>query len=367
MDIKKLGNRTWSEPGISFCILDHFCCSTNFSGLHPLSTSAVGNFQADAVDAKLTNSVGDLLQLTRTRAARKFVGESAEPKNAFGSAHKASASGNSGTANAFPAKSTHAAYQNVHERPPRRVEVSYLESELTQMVKTVMQPESDDVVYQPHKEKMMLVRNRVIGELGIRSDEADREPWIESVVKSECLKDLCDEIGLRLTDMLSVSSAELGNVLRKLRYTYDQSFLQVLSSWKDVRCKYVAVDNELSDTQDLVQSLQEQLDERDFNIREQIDSEVEEIKKDFEYERERDKEKIRMHEQQMDQMNTTLKNLNAIFKTMQSDVDAARSADTFARCTRLEREVSELESQVQAKVAVYNRLTDFCRLLLPKR
>ena len=218
------------------------------------------------------------------------------------------------------------------------------------MVKTVIQPESDDVIYQPHKEKMMLVRNRVIDELGIEHDDAHREPWIESVVKSECLKDLCDEVGLRLTDMLSVSSAELGNVLRKLRYTYDQSFLQVLSSWKDVRSRYVTVDNDLSEAQEYVQSLREQLDERDFNIREQIDSEVDEIKKDFEFEREKDKEKIRMHEQQMDQMNTTLKNLNAIFKTMQSDVDAARSADTFARCSRLEREVSELESQVHLHV-----------------
>lgn len=339
MDMKKMGNRTWSEPG-----------------LHPLSTSAVGNFQADAVEAKLTNSVGDLLNLTRERASRKFVGDS-EPKNVRSLSKKGSTSGNAVKTNLLT-KSSHATYQNVHERPPRRVEISYLENELTQMVKTVMQPESDDVIYQPHKEKMMLVRNRVIDELGIEHDDAHREPWIESVVKSECLKDLCDEVGLRLTDMLSVSSAELGNVLRKLRYTYDQSFLQVLSSWKDVRSRYVTVDNDLSEAQEYVQSLREQLDERDFNIREQIDSEVDEIKKDFEFEREKDKEKIRMHEQQMDQMNTTLKNLNAIFKTMQSDVDAARSADTFARCSRLEREVSELESQVASAERVKKELDE---------
>ena len=346
MDMKKIGNRTWSEPGNMLEVINSFNL-INVKGLHPLSSTALGNFQADAADAKITNSVGDLLQLTRTRAARKFVGESTESKNVFGATQKASSTKQNPGTPSFPTKLSHATYQNVHERPPRRVEVSYLEHELTQMVKTVMQPAADDVIYQPHREKMMLVRNRVLGELGIRPEDAHKEPWIESVVKSECLKDLCDDIGLRLTDMLSVSSAELGNVLRKLRYTYDQSFLQVLSSWKDVRLNYVTVDSELCDTQELVRSLREQLDERDFNIREQIDSEVEEIRKDFEYERQKDKEKIRMHEQQMDQMNTTLKNLNAIFKTMQSDVDAARSADTFARCSRLEREVSELESQVQ--------------------
>eukprot|EP00602_Paraphysomonas_sp_CaronLab_P013589 CAMPEP_0185040590 /NCGR_PEP_ID=MMETSP1103-20130426/38819_1 /TAXON_ID=36769 /ORGANISM="Paraphysomonas bandaiensis, Strain Caron Lab Isolate" /LENGTH=1588 /DNA_ID=CAMNT_0027579955 /DNA_START=83 /DNA_END=4849 /DNA_ORIENTATION=- len=340
----KLGSRTWSEPG-----------------LQPVSTNAVSGFQKDATSARVTNSVGDLLQLTRERAARQFVDDSitksassanVQPKksNRFGSSK--------GGGDFGGIQSAHIKYQNVHERPPRRVEVSHLENELTQMVKTVMQPLSDDVIYQPHKEKMMLVQNRILDELKVDPANAYQEPWLDSVVKSECLKDLCDEVGLRLTDMLSVSSAELGNVLRKLRYTYDQSFLQLLESWKEVRAKYVEVERELQETQVQVRSLHDRIDQRDFDIREQIELEVEEIKKDFEYEREQDKEKIRMHEQQMDQMNSTLKNLNAIFKTMQSDVDAARSADTFARCSRLEREVTELEAQVASAEKIKKELDE---------
>jgi hypothetical protein len=357
-----------------------------FLGLQPLSSAAVSNFQNDTQEVKITNSVGDLLQLTRQRGGRQFVGDpmtkltNSLPKKLSGikgSSTVLNATGGGGggggglssTGNNEFIGMKSAKYQNVHERPPRRVEISYLENELTQMVKTVMHPSSDDVIYQPHKEKMMLVQNQIFDELNIPRDNLGGaqvhhshasagneqqhqshhrldEPWLDGIVKSECLKDLCDEVGLRLTDMLSVSSAELGNVLRKLRYTYDQSFLQLLSSWKELRCQYVIIYHELQDATHTIEVLTEKINERDFNIREQIDEEIDEIKKDFEYDREQDKEKIRQQEIQMDQMTSTLKNLNAIFKTMQADVDAARAADTYARCSRLEREVAELESQI---------------------
>jgi hypothetical protein len=329
MDISKMGNRTWSEPG-----------------LQPLSSSAVINFEGDIADGKITNSVGDLLQLTRERTSRQFV----DKQSVKSTLKKTKKDKKSADAMSELNGMKSSQYQNVHERPPRRVEVSYLESELKQMVKTVMSPADgfdDDAVYQPHKEKVMLIRNRMFLELGIDREKAELEPWLESIVKSECLKDLCDDVSSKLTDMLSVSSAELGNVLRKLRYTYDQSFLQVVSSWKELQTRYCDVQEGLINANVLVEELNMKSQENDVDIREQIDSEVEKMKKEFDVVQKNDKEKIIQLEQQIDQMSGTLKNLNAIFKTMQSDVDAARSADTFARCSRLEREVADLEAQVR--------------------
>lgn len=328
MNISKMGNRSWSEPG-----------------LQPLSSSAIANFEADIADGKITNSVGDLLQLTRERTSRQFVGNP-NAKSTLKKNKKEKLS--SDVVSEFNGLKS-SQYQNVHERPPRRVEVSHLENELKQMVKSVMSPSddlNDDAVYQPHKEKVMMIRNRIFSELGIDKENARQGPWLESIVKSECLKDLCDEVSAKLTDMLSVSSAELGNVLRKLRYTYDQSFLQVVSSWKELQGKYCDVEEDLHRANALVQELNVKRQENDVDIRDQIDTEVKIIKREFDEAQKMDKDKIQQLEQQVDQMSGTLKNLNAIFKTMQSDVDAARSADTFARCSRLEREVADLEAQV---------------------
>lgn len=335
MDISKMGNRSWSEPG-----------------LQPLSSSAVSNFESDIADGKVANSVGDLLQLTRERTSRQFVGNP-NSKSTTKRVKKEKTPADS-MSELKGMKSSQ--YQNVHERPPSRVEVSYLENELKQMVKTVMNPNddgSDDAVYHPHKEKVMLIRNRIFFELGIEKDKAEQEPWLESIVKSECLKDLCDEISAKLTDMLSVSSAELGNVLRKLRYTYDQSFLQAVGSWKELQIKYCDMKQGLQNSMAQVRELNSKSQKNEIDIRDQINAEVEIMKKEYDEIQNTDKEKIQQLEQQVDQMSGTLKNLNAIFKTMQSDVDAARSADTFARCSRLEREVADLEAQVRTTLTIF--------------
>ena len=305
----------------------------------------MSNFEDDIKEGKLTNSVGDLLQLTRQRTSRQFLSKSSTKSNL--KKIKLEKKNVDTKTDLSALKSSQ--YQNVHERPPRRVEVSYLEMELKQMVKTVMNPvddTDDDNVYQPHKEKVMLIRNRIFMELGIDKDKAMNEKWLENIVKSECLKDLCDNVCSKLTDMLSVSSAELGNVLRKLRYTYDQCFLQAISSWKDLQMKYSDVESSLQQANSKVNELYSKSQENDIDIREQIDAEVSNIRREFDEVHQNDKEKIQQLELQIDQMSGTLKNLNAIFKTMQSDVDAARSADTFARCSRLEREVADLEAQV---------------------
>jgi len=87
-----------------------------------------------------------------------------------------------------------------------------------------------------------------------------------------------------------------------------------------------------------------------------VEGEIEELKKHYEKQRSADRELQHQTEFHVEQMSETLKNLNGIFKTMQSDVDAARAADTVARCNRLEKQVAELKEQCAAMEQVKKSL-----------
>jgi len=85
------------------------------------------------------------------------------------------------------------------------------------------------------------------GTLGTNSTELflNKEPWVDMLVKSHCLKVVCDEVASTLTDMISVSSAELGNVLRKVRTSYSSAFSQLKESWDAMRSNFVCTEREL--------------------------------------------------------------------------------------------------------------------------
>jgi hypothetical protein len=53
---------------------------------------------------------------------------------------------------------------------------------------------------------------------GVTLSQLDDSPWLDKLIKCECLRDVCDHVATVLNDMLSVTSSELGSVLRKLRY-----------------------------------------------------------------------------------------------------------------------------------------------------
>jgi hypothetical protein len=117
MDYTRIGERSWSDPTVS-----------------KAPAGAVESFLGDADKGKVTNSVGDLLQMTRERTARKFLDPDQKFSASAGGTSKnanASKSKNPGTNKLGAIKSTQNQnkFQNVHERPPRRVEVSYLETE----------------------------------------------------------------------------------------------------------------------------------------------------------------------------------------------------------------------------------------------
>ena len=117
------------------------------------------------------------------------------------------------------------------------MEIDSLDRELEDRVKAVLFREITDLnaldtgdLYQPHKDAMLLIRDHMLENFDVTLQELPSEPWLDRLIKCECLKDVCDHVASVLNDMLSVTSSELGSVLRKLRYTYKQSFEQIKSN-----------------------------------------------------------------------------------------------------------------------------------------
>lgn len=142
--------------------------------------------------------------------------------------------------------------------------------------------------------------------------------------------------------MLSVSSYELGNVLRKLRLTYKQSFEQMNLSWKTLRSAFLSASKELSRCKQRMSVMKTELDGKEAQVQARFNAELQQLKQERDAERAADKEQIAQAEFKMDQMNETLKYLNGIFKTMQSDSSSLNTVDLQAKCFRLEKENKEL-------------------------
>jgi hypothetical protein len=141
---------------------------------------------------------------------------------------------------------------SITERPPNRSEISKLENDLEERISAVLYSETTDLhnletgnMYQPDRDAIMFCRDKIIKSLQITTDELLKEEWTDKLIRCECLKETCDDVSKQLCDMLSVSSAELGNVLRKLRYTYIQSFEQMRISWEYLRTEYLTNKGEL--------------------------------------------------------------------------------------------------------------------------
>ena len=123
---------------------------------------------------------------------------------------------------------------SVTERPANRVEIDSLDRELEDRVKSVLFCEIADLnaldtgdLYQPHKDAILLIRDHMLQDFNVTLQELPHEQWLDRLIKCESLRDVCDHVASVLNDMLSVTSSELGSVLRKLRYTYKQSFEQM--------------------------------------------------------------------------------------------------------------------------------------------
>ena len=339
MDISKVGPKTWSEPGRV-----------------PQSKDAVSGLKNDIEDGKVTNSIGDLLQLSRSRTNRQFMqgsqSSAALPtaKPFFGTG--GDISGRRGTGSDAGSKKhskSTSKLSNVFERPATRLEIEALGTELQDRIRTVLEssdPTAAITAYEPHRDAVGLIRDRMLHEFNASASGVADEPWLGDMIKCECLRDVCDSTASKLTDMLSVTAADFGSVVRKLRATYKESHEQMRLGWASLREKHMATCDELAAAKELNYRLEASLQETEQDIRAKIDAEVFEMRESYEEERAKDREHVMKTEQQMADMSVTLRDLNALFKTMQGDADAAMASDTMAHCRRLEQEVKDLEHTV---------------------
>jgi hypothetical protein len=341
MDLTKLSGSEFNESGL-------------FGGERQPDESAVDRFLADS--KALTSSVGDLLTATRSRHGRQFTEERVMSQSASmpvlehggtgppgsrktKSKNNESQRGKAGDATAF----------NVHERPANRVDIAKLERELEVRVQAIVSEyvnmDDPSELADPRKDGMVIIRDQVLAGFNASLEHLQREPWLDTLIKCECVKITCDDIAKKLTDMLSVTSTELGNVLRKLRLAYMQTFEQMRASWQQLRGTFVEYEAELLHDRQRLRHLQDRLDGKDEGVRAEMLAEIDRMTEEFNRERLEAAEALADRDFKMEQMSETLVSLNGIFKNMQNDGTTVRMSDLTAKCKRLERENSELESK----------------------
>ena len=188
----------------------------------------------------------------------------------------------------------------------------------------------------PRKDGMVIIRDKVLATFQADLERLQREPWLDTLIKCECVKITCDDIAKRLTDMLSVTSTELGNVLRKLRLAYMQTFEQMTISWQQLRSTFVEYESELLRNRETLSHLQDRLDGKDEGVRLEMQHEIERLTEEFNLERQMSADQLAESEFKIEQMSETLVSLNGIFKNMQNDGTTVRMSDLTAKCKRLE-------------------------------
>jgi hypothetical protein len=298
------------------------------------------------------------LQLSRSRSNRQFMQTSASTSALPATARSGTGGDLSGRksngsdAGGGKRQTKHAvtALTNVFERPATRLEIEALGAELQERIKAVLEDtgaaSTNVMAYEPHKDAVSMIRDRMVLEFHTTAQEVQQEPWLRDLIRCECLRDVCDTTAMKLTDMLAVTSAEFGAVMRKLRNTYNQSHQQLRLGWAGLREEHVDVCAEMALVKEQNAHLEAALRHSEQDIRSKIDAEVFEMRESYEEERARDREHVLKTESQMAEMSVTLRDLNALFKTMQGDADAAIASDTMAHCRRLEKEVQDLENTV---------------------
>ena len=349
MDITKLsGNTTgWNDSGL-------------FGTSSAKDDSAVDTFLVDTDENTLHGSVSDLLAATRKRHQRQYT----EPEMAKSGSMSALGTNTGGTTMSMSktagskkkATASRGVKQDptefsVIERPANRVDIANLERELEVRVKAIVDVESVDIedpaeLADPRKDGMIIIRDKLLTEFGADIARLQREPWLDMLIKCECVKITCDDVGKKLIDMLSVSSVELGNVLRKLRLAYMQSFDQMRMSWQVLRATFVEYENDLFTNREVLRDLRVELANKEELLRAEMSVEMTKMSTDFEREKYENKDALEEAEFKMEQMGQTLVSLNGIFKNMQNDGTTVRMADLNTKCGQLEKENVELENKV---------------------
>jgi hypothetical protein len=248
----------------------------------------IDDFQQEIANNTVTGAVGDLLHMTRSRNHRQFFDQK-EPLPPTGhtmfSASLPTHNKSSGTGlsskqekkKTLPIANKPRRKQGVsftvQERPANREEIAALERELEERVKAVIYSDQSDIeaietgnLYQPHKDAMYQIRDRILAEFNAPVEQLQHEPWLQKLIQCESLMIVCDTVASKLGDMLSVNSSEMGNVQRKLRLTYEQCFDQLRRGWKQLRMTYSESEGIRRRDENLLKELQEHLAEKEDAI-----------------------------------------------------------------------------------------------------
>lgn len=371
MDITRIGGLSWNETKNSSSLkvlginsddeddlISQQLSTTSQLPKSPHQSAVKGFLQEISTSRQMANSVGDLLSASRNRLGRQFVlSKVLQQSSSVPLLNNTSNDGNKKTLRTTKKgksnKSLPGGSYSITERPPNREEIKALEYELEERVRTVLYPEEamleavyNNNMFQPHKDATSIMRKRILKDINILEDEInDSEPWLDRLIKCECLHITCDTVTKKLIDMIAVSSTELGNVLRKLRYTQSQTFDEVKSSWQILRDAYLNSQKDLNINCTTLNSLKYDLDEKEDAVKLRIEHEVNKVKSEYEQILQHDRELLNQSELKVEQLSDTLTSLNGIFKAMQTGSNNIKTADIISKCQRLEKENNELSDR----------------------
>ena len=240
-----------------------------------------------------------------------------------------------------------------NEKPASRAEIAALEAELqTKLaltdgltVASNAVPALSDGLREPLREGLLLQRSRLLRRLGVEESSLTDDSGLRLRVQAETTLDVCDDTAGRLSAMMSVASAELGVVMRRLRRAYSRGFEEMRLSWDAVRAAQQSQERELVQLRARLNGFESDLLEREAVVRRRMDLKLAEVQRQFQLEQDRDAQKLRDAEYQILQTSESLRALNGIFRTMQQDEGALKAADLQLRCNRLEGEVAVLSMQ----------------------
>ena len=354
MDLNKIGSSLWSE-----------------SGSIPNSGKAVDIFVKDASDPQLANSISDILELNRSRTSRQYLDVKISKSNTqplpmtnsltsptndvkpnYGGGPVSSKQSKGALVQQLRKSLQAGALLNVFEKPPDRKDIAILERDLIENVKQLMSESISDMEeletgasYHPQRVKFAVTKRSLLKHFRCDEDDLKFQPWLDRLIKCSSLEGICDDTSGKLADMISVSSADLGNVLRKLVKTYKQTFQLMRSSWEELYNAHKETKRELSNCLGLAEILKYDVANKESGIRERLDEEVKQVTDSYEMERKKDREHLLQTELELERTSETLKTLNAIFKTMQTDSSVTSTGDMMSRCERLQKEANSLRNE----------------------
>lgn len=253
-------------------------------------------------------------------------------------------------------------FSAVHENPPSRNDINLLDFEFEEKIRDIIHPETSDAnifdkkaLNKPFREYALAIRNQYLEKYKITSDQLLREPWLEILIKCECLCVTSDSTTDKIVNMLSVISLELGNLLRKVRLTYKQAFRESTKSWEILRSSNKKMEEELQDRNRLITQLKDEISRKEESINVLHEIDLREQHKSFDLEKQALNDQLLQRDFRIEQLSDTLRSLNGILKSMQNSSSSngpnsgginANYEDLREKCKRLESENSELQRKV---------------------